>query len=209
MPYTDEAVAEEVAPDYVTEGTEADETVVEGEDISGAEQMDRTDVIDAAKGVVMTIKKVVLDTYTPRGESAWNKRSLKLQLVVGPAGVDGHGRYHNKHFFPRILIAVNREDYDFAKKWYDPGTGGAWGDYNALLKALGFNTKPAPRNDKAFRDSLVGRQIVVDITKDKKQALDNVTGKYVNTDEFVNNLLYRGAPKAAAASAPAEEAAAE
>lgn len=207
MPYTDEAVAQEENPQWVKEGTEEDDTVVEGEDVSGAEQMDRTDVIEPAKGVVMTIKKASLDTYMPRGESDWFKRSLKLQLVVGKAGVDGKGRYHNKHFFPRILIAVNRDgNYEFSK-WYDQPNGGAWGDYNAFLKALGFPTKPAPRNDKRFRDSLVGRQVVVDITRDRKQVLDNATGKYVNTDDYVNNLLYRGAPKAAAAVV--EEQAAE
>src|SRR3977135_3172088 len=105
MPYTDsEIAAEEETPGFVKEDTEDDDTVVEGEDVSGAEQMERSDVIDHAKGVVMSIKKATLDTYTPQGESDWFKRSLKLQLVVGPAGVDGKGRYKNKHFFPRILI---------------------------------------------------------------------------------------------------------
>lgn len=201
-PYTDEVAAEEHEPDWVKEGTEEDDGVVEGMDVSGAEQMDRTDVIEPAKGVVVTIKKATLDTYTPKGETEWFKRSLKLQLVVGKAGVDGKGRYHNKHFFPRILIAVNRSGgYEFGK-WYDQPNGGAWGDYNAFLSALGFPNKPAPRNDKAFRQSLVGRQLIVDITKDRRQALDNATGKYVNIDppEYVNNLLYRGAPKAVAAT---------
>jgi hypothetical protein len=208
MSYTDEVATEEQEPEWVKEGTEEDDGVVEGMDVSAAEQMDRTDVIEPAKGVVMTIKKATLDTYTPKGETAWMKRSLKLQLVVGKAGVDGKGRYANKHFFPRILIAVNRQDHDFSKKWYNPKDGGAWGDYNAFLTALGISTAPAPRNDKALRQSLVGRQIVCDITKDRKQVLDNATGKYVNIDppEYTNNLLYRGAPKAVAAT---EERAAE
>lgn len=183
----DDGVAEEVdssaAPTWVNEGTEDDEMSVPGEDISAAQPIDRADVIEPAKGVTVNIKEVRLDVYTPNGQSEWRTISLKPTLVVDEKGIDGKGRYRNKHFFPRILIKVNREDYpdDFNGKFYEPRVGGAWGDYNTFLKALGFPTSPAPTNDKAFRQSLTGKKLVVDIAKDKRRAFDETKKKWVNT----------------------------
>lgn len=213
----DNEVAEEIddAPDWTREGTEEDDTVIEGEDIHAAEQMERSDVIEPVKGVEVFIKSVKVDKYTPQGKSDWKLINLEPMLVIGPKGVDGKGRYKNKHFFPRILAAVNRQskEYDFGvnaagkpTNYYEP-SGSAFGDYNAFLTALGFKTNPAPRNDAAFRQSLVGRKLIVDITKDRRQVKDNTTGKYVYVDEFENKLIYKGQPKETA-SAPIAEAAA-
>lgn len=204
MPELDD-VAEEVetnetTPPWVTQGTEDEELSVEGEDVSGAEPMDRTDVIEPAKGVTVTIKSVRLDTYTPEGGD-WHTISMKPTLVVDEKGIDGKGRYKNKHLFPRMRIKVNREAYpeDFSKPFYAPRDGGAWGDYNTFLRALGFPSRPAPTNDKKFRDSLVGRKLVIDITKDRRRVKD-ASGKYHSTDEYENNVKYVGSPKAAAAT---------
>jgi hypothetical protein len=182
-----------------TDTTEDEDLSVAGEDVSAAQPLDRSDVVDPAKGVVMTIKSVTLDKYTPRDATDWNKISMKPTLVVDETGVDGKGRYKNKHFFPRILIAVNRDAYpdQFSGKFYEPRVGGAWGDYNTFLKALGISTSPAPTNDKAFRKSLEGRKIIVDVTKDKRRVFDETKKKWVNSDEYENNLVYRGTPKAA------------
>ncbi len=210
-------VADEVeqddAPSWTTEGAEDDDITIEGEDIHAAEQMERSDVIEPAKGVEVSIKSIKVDKYTPQGESDWRLINIEPMLVVGPKGVDGKGRYKNKHFFPRILVAVNRKAYDFTvnaagkpTNYYSP-SGSAFGDYNAFLKALGFPTNPAPKNDKAFRDALVGRKLLVDITKERRQVKDNVTGKYVNTEEYENKVIYRGAPKVAAQPDVAEAAA--
>lgn len=208
--YGDE-VAEEVeeTPGWVREGTEDDDIVIEGEDISKAEQMDRTDVIDPARSVEVIIKSVTVDQYTPKGESDWKFTSIKPMLVIGEKGVDGKGRYKGKYLFPRILVKVNKKAYpkDFQKPWWEAPAGGAYGDYNAFLTALGFSTNPAPRNDKAFRDSLRNRRLIIDITKEKREVKDNVTGKYVKTDEYENNYLYKGQPKQAATQEVAEAAA--
>lgn len=210
MPYDDE-VAEEVeeTPSWVKEGTEDDDIVIEGENISQAEQMERSDVLEPARNVEVYIKSVTVDQYTPRGESEWKFTSIKPMLVIGEKGTDGKGRFKNKHLFPRILVKVNKKAYpkDFAKPWWEAPAGGAYGDYNAFLTALGFSTNPAPRNDKAFRESLKGRRLIIDITKDKREVKDNVSGKYVKTDEYENNFLYKGAPKKAV-EAPIAEAAA-
>lgn len=206
--YEETDVAEEVdsdaTPPWVDEGTEDDEMSLEGEDISGAQPLDRTDVIEPAKGVEVYIKGIpTLDVYTPRTATDWNKISLKVTLVVGEKGVDGKGKYKNKHLFPRLLVKVNREAYpdQFGTPFYAPRNGGAFGDYNMFLQKLGFPTSPAPTNDKKFRQSLEGRRLIIDITKDKRRAFDETKKKWVNTDEYENNVKYVGSPKPAAQQA--------
>lgn len=211
MAYTDtDEVAEEVddMPTSLKEGTEDDELEIPGEDVSQAEAMSNEDFIDPAKGVVFEITKVLIDTYTPQDNTAWMKRSLKLYVSVDKSGVDGKGKYARKVFFPRILVQVNRDEYDFTKDWYKPKTGGAWGEYNQLLTALGFPNNPAPKNDAAFRKSLVGRKFMADISKDKREAYDRDKKKYVKVEgEFENHLRNLRPVKQAASTETAEAAA--
>lgn len=218
MPEMDyDGVAQEVddTPGWVKEGTEEDDFVAEGEDIHAAEQMERSDVIEPVKGVEVYIKSIRLNVYTPDDKKDWKVARLEPMIVISEKGVDGKGRYKNKHFFPSLICAVNRasKEYDFsvnaqgkATTYWQPG-GNAFGDYNAFLTALGIKTSPAPKNDAAFRKSLVNRKLIVDITKDRKQVKDNVTGKYVYVNEYENGLLYKGQPKQAAAPEVAEAAA--
>ena len=222
----DDEVATEVddTPAWVKEGTEKDDFSVEGEDISKAEQMTGgSDVIDPVNNVELVIAKVGVDKYIPEekdggkrdanGDLIWKLAKLELWLVIGPKGTDGKGRYANKHFFPRIGFAVNREVYDFSvnakgkKTKYYNSDGGFFGDYNAFLIALGFKTAPAPKNDAAFRKALVGRTLVADIKKDRKEVYDKVTKKSVRVDEYENVLEYKAA-KPQASAAPVVEAAA-
>lgn len=189
----DNDVAEEVdvnePPGWVKDGTELDEIEIAGEDVSQAQPMSNEDWIEPAKGVTFEIVKAMIDTYTPKDKTDWMKRSLKLYVQITKDGVDGKGRYARKMFFPRILVQVNRDAYDFTKDWYKPKTGGAWGEYNEFLTALGFPTNPAPTNNKAFRDSLIGRKFIADISKDKRETYDREKGKYVKIDgEFENHL---------------------
>lgn len=213
---TAQEVADEEVPGWVKEGTEEDDFVAEGEDIHKAEQMERSDVIEPVKGVEVYIKSIRLNVYTPDGKSDWKVARLEPMIVIGEKGIDGKGKYKNKHFFPSLICAVNRtsKEYDFnvnaqgkPTTYWQPG-GNAFGDYNAFLTALGIKTNPAPKNDAAFRKSLVNRKLIVDITKDHKQVKDNVTGKYVYVDDYENKLLYKGAPKQAVAAVEAAEAAA-
>lgn len=211
MPYTDDEVAVEIddMPASLKEGMEDDEIEIPGEDVSQAQAMSNEDWIEPAKGVVFEITKVLVDTFTPKDKTEWMKRSLKLYVSVDKSGVDGKGKYARKVFFPRILVQVNREDYDFSKDWYKPKTGGAWGEYNELLTALGFPNNPAPKNDAEFRKGLVGRKFMADISKDKRQAYDQASGKYVKVEgEYENHLRNLRPVKAAAETAPAAEAAA-
>lgn len=220
MPYTDQE-AEEVddMPASLKEGTEDDETIIEGEDISGAQPMaGNEDWMEPVKGVTFEIVKAALDTYTPDVNSEWKSHSLKLQVQITKDGIDGKGKYARKTFFPgqngRILIAINRNAYDFTVNaqgnptdWYKLN-GGAFGDYNEWLKALGFPSNPAPRNDKAFRKSLVGRKVVADITKEKREVYDKKTNKRSRVEgEYENHLRNVRPVKEAPAQVSAEAAA--
>jgi len=215
MPDNDTGIAEEIddTPSWVKEGTEDDDFSVDGEDVSKAEQMlGGSDVIEPVNDVEMVITQVKVDKYVPDGEEDWKTARMELWLVIGKKGTDGKGKYANKHFFPRIGFAVNRSKYDFstnaagkATDYYQP-SGGFFGDYNALLIGLGFKTNPAPKNDAAFRASLVGQTVLVDIKKDRKQVKNKMTGKYERVDEYENVLVYK--PKKQAAAEPQVEAAA-
>lgn len=210
-----DGVAEEIddTPAWVKEGTDEDDFAVEGEDVSKAEQMvGGSDVIEPVNDVELIIKSVKVDKYVPEekdggkrgpdGELQWKTARMELMLVVGPKGTDGKGKYKNKHFFPRIGFAVNRSAYDFSTNaagkptnFYDP-SGGFFGDYNAFLVAAGFKNNPAPKNDAEFRKSLIGKSILVDVKRDRKQVKDKSTGKYVRVDEYENVLVYKPAKQA-------------
>lgn len=199
MPYTDDdEIGEEIddMPSSLKDGTQDDEVEIPGEDVSQAQAMSNEDWIEPARGVTFEITKVLVDTFTPKERSEWMKRSLKLYVAVDKKGVDGKGRYARKVFFPRILIQVNRQDYDFTvnsqgkkTQWYQPRDGGAWGEYNELLTALGFPTSPAPNNNAEFRKGLVGCKFIADISKDKREVYDRDSGKSSKIEgEFENHL---------------------
>jgi hypothetical protein len=216
----DDDVAQEIddTPSWVREGTEDDDFEVEGEDISKAEQMTGGgDVIDPVKDVELIITQIKVDPYIPEGQEEWKTARMEVWMKVGPKGVDGKGKYANKHFFPRIQFAVNRAAeaagvYDFSvnaqgkKTDYYLPEGGFFGDYNAFLIGLGFKTDPAPKNDAAFRKSLIGKSIFADINKDRKQVKNKSTGKYERVNEYENVLVYK--PKKASKPETQVEAAA-
>lgn len=228
--------AEEVTPGWVTEGTADDEAVLDegGEDVSEAKPMERSEVIDAAKGVTFVITNALPERNIPKkeygpnnltgykddpktGEPAWRTASLALWLQIDKGGTDGKGKNKGRMFFPRspgangIIVAVNRNVYDFSinsqgkpTTWYAPKVGGAFGEYNQILAALGFDPKKTPKNDAAFRKSLIGRKIVADITKDRAEIYDEAKGKSVKSkDEWVNNLQGYRAVKAGGTTASA------
>lgn len=225
---TDE-VAEEVAAEDVdinnppnqTNGDNADEDIeIAGEDISQAEASGGNEWVEPAKDVTFEITKAEIRTYTPKDSSDWKSRSLKLYMKVDKGGVDQKGKYAGKVFFPNstgnvfgFLIAVNRNAYDFTinasgkpTEWYKAQSGGAFAGYKEILLALGFPTNPTPKNDKSFRDSLIGRKVMGNIEKKHRQVLDG--GKYVDVPDEFENELSKFRPVKVAAVPKTEEAAA-
>jgi len=212
----------EELPEWAREGTEADDDEIVGEDISSAKPMEgRAEWIEPVKGVLFTIEKAVIESYTPRGENEWKSKSMNVWLKVADGITYKKGekpKYKGKIFFHRFYVAVNRKAeqggiYDFSVNAQGKPTdfwkpsGNAFGDYNAFLTALGFSTKPAPTNNNAFRESLKGRQIVYDIDKDPKESYDSQTNKRTRVSGEYENKLRNAAPakgkESAASAAPA------
>lgn len=214
-------------PPWVKEGTASDDDDIGGEDISAAKPMEpRSEWIEPAKGVLFTIEKVVIETFTPKDEEVWKHKKMNVYLKIAD-GIKYPGNpkpvYKGKMLFQRMFVAVNRQAekdgvYDFSVNaqgkptdYWSP-SGGAFGEYSAFLKAMGLPTSPAPRNDKAFRDALVGRQIVYDIEKVQKEEWDSKTKTRSKIKGEYENVLSNATPARSAAaavtSAPAAAAAA-
>jgi hypothetical protein len=124
---------------------------------------------------------------------------------------DPKPKYKGKLFFHRFYIAVNREAekhglFDFSTNAQNQPTdfwkpsGGAFGEYNEFMKALGYKTDGSVRNNKQFRSDLVGKFIVYDITKEPKEEYDKATRKRKRLPGEYENFL-RGGRSAAAAGA--------
>lgn len=216
-------------PDWVKEGTTDDEDDIPGQDVTGAKPMEAFgDYVEPATGVLFTIDKAVIETYVPDGRregdgSTWKNKRMSVWLKVTD-GIKYKGeakpKYKGKVFFHRFYVAVNREAeqarlFDFSRNaqgkptvfWDKPNKGDekagkAWGELNEFLTAMGIATDGSVRNNKSFRDSLVGRQVVYDITKEGKEEYKD--GKSTKLKgEFENHLRNGRAAKAAAAKAAA------
>lgn len=216
----DDAIGPDEVPDWVKEGTrQEDYDVPDPGDISQAKPMERGgDFIDPAKGVVMVIKKIELDRYTPKDRGAWKSIKFNVHLQIRD-GIIYRGQakpmYKGKMFFHRFYVAVNRgvdeggtPFYDFsvnsqgkATSWWEP-SGGAWGEYKEFLVALGFDPAHPPKNNKAFQDSLVGRTIIYDVDKVPKEEYDKAAGKSIKVKgEYDNALTHARADKSGGSGA--------
>jgi len=226
------APAGDGTPDWVKEGTTEDEDDIPSQAVAGAKPMEPFgDWVEPAKGVELEIVKAVVETYVPRDESEWKFKQMNVHLKVKNGITYKAGQkpmYKGKMFFHRFYVAVNRAAeqagvYDFSKNaqgkptvfWDvprkgDDKAGQAWGDYNEFLVALGFPTDGSLRNNKSFRDSLVGRGIIYDIDKDKKEEYNRQTEKREKVaGEFVNALRHAKATKVAAVAPVAAAATAD
>lgn len=231
-------------PAWVKEGTQDDDVELTMPNISNAKAMGpQSEWIPTAKGIRVTVEKAVLEDRGPK-DGDWKSKMLNLYLkvadgIVYPPGGKGDGRnakpgdkpdtihFRNKMFFDRVGCAINTEGTDEKGRAYDftvnaagkasnyyAADGGFWGEFKEVLEALGFKTDGSVKNNKAFRDSLVGRSYVLDIEKVVKKDYDSKTQKRTTVKgEYENKLFSRrkvttaAAPKAA--TLPAAPAAPE
>lgn len=157
---------------------------IEGEDISGATG---NDTIEAASKVRFIIKEAKVRRVESKDSGEWHFTQLEPTLVIGPLGVDGQGKYKNKHFFgnqikfPGLLLARNKETKN--SDWWVKQSAY---QYKQFLLALGLPVKPSPTINDEFLASLAGREIMADIQLVPIQVKDESTQKYVNTDDRQN-----------------------
>lgn len=158
---------------------------IEGEDLSN---VTGNDVIDSASKVRFTIKEAKVRRVESK-DGTYHFTQLEPTFVVGALGVDGQGKYKNKHFFgnqmkfPGLLIARNK-DTKVSDWWVKQASF----QYKQFLLALGLPVSPTPTINDAFLASLAGREIVADIQSVQVEVKDETTGKYVKTDERENIL---------------------
>lgn len=145
------------------------------------------DVIDAASRVRFEIRKASVRPYQKRDEDTWRKKFLALDLVVSPLGIDGEGKYANKHFFQDELLVANTSDFpELATDHYK--TKARFG-LKSLLKALGFDPAAPPRINDDFIESITGREVIGDITrKEIQNPPAEQGGKWIGTGEFKNEI---------------------
>ena len=145
------------------------------------------DVIDPAKKVRFEIRKVSVRPYIAKGESEWRKKFLSLDLVVGSDGVDGEGKYANKHFFQDLLLVANTTEFpDLATEHYRTK---ARFNTKLFLKAMGFDPAAPPRINDDFLAELTGREVYADITRREIQtAPAEQGGRWVGTGEYKNEV---------------------
>lgn len=150
-----------------------------------------TDVIEPVSRVPFTIKKAsIRKQYADPNDksSTVEVTRLVIDAAISADGVDGEGKYANKHLFSELILTFNRETH----------TGDWWlkksrGPTKQFLQALGYDPAEPPTIDADFLGELGGREFIADIRKrpmQEKTGELNDKGKavYRDTGDFRNEL---------------------
>lgn len=161
--------------------------VTEEVDIGDVSTQEGNDVIEKAARVRFEIRKASVRDYTKKEESEWRKKFLALDLAVSSDGVDGEGKYANKHFFQDLLLIANTSSFpELDTENYK--TKGRF-DLKVFLKAMGYDPAKPPKVNDDFLTDLVGREVIADITKREIQNPPaEPGGKWVGTGEYKNEI---------------------
>lgn len=147
------------------------------------------DVIDPYRKVRFEIRKASVRPYQKDGETSWRKKFLALDLAVSSDGVDGEGKFANKHFFPDLLLVANTSHYpELDTEHYRTK---ARFDTKVFLKAMGFDPAAPPKINDDFLIGLAGREVLADITRREiQQPPSEGSGetKWKGTGEFKNEI---------------------
>ena len=156
-------------------------------DIGDLSTQTGNDVIDPAKKVRFEIRKMSVRTYQKDGETDWRKKFLSVDFVVTSDGIDGEGKYANKHFFQDLLLVANTPAFpELDTEHYRTK---ARFDTKLFLKALGFDPSKPPKINDDFLTDCTGRELYGDITRREIQtAPAEQGGKWIGTGEFKNEI---------------------
>lgn len=161
--------------------------VTEPVDVGDLSTQQGNDVIEPQKKVRFEIRKASVRPYQKDGEASWRKKFLALDLVVGSDGVDGNGKYANKHFFQDLLLVANTSHYpELDTENYRTK---ARFDTKVFLKAMGFDPANPPKINDDFLIGLQSREVIADITRREIQSPPpEGQTKWVGTGEFRNEV---------------------
>jgi hypothetical protein len=186
---TDESEEREVVPFDVND---ADEVDVSGEEDEG--------VLETHRRVPLLIKaasiRIGLEDNKRRqaDDNKWLTKKLHLELKIDEEGVDGDGALAGRVVFQDYLYLFNNAEFpekflkNKKKTTADYYATRARSPFKGLLKAVGHDPKEKVVVNDDFLERILGVPIYADILKKPRQALDNVTDKWVNTDEFQNEV---------------------
>lgn len=156
-------------------------------DVGDLSTQQGNDVIEPHKKVRFEVRKATVRDYKKDDDSSWRKKFLALDVVVGSDGVDGQGKYANKHFFQDLLLLANTSHYpELDTENYRTK---ARFDTKVFLKAMGYDPAKPPKINDDFLIGLTGREVFGDITK---RSIDNPPteqgGKWTPSGEFRNEI---------------------
>lgn len=154
------------------------------------------EVLDPAPRVPFTIKKASIRVQheDPKDNSSpWTFRRLVIDAAIGTDGVDGEGKYANKHLFSELLLQYNAAEFPerFASDWWKKQSRGLTKQF---FVSQGFDVAALPTIDADFLSGLVGRDFRADIKKreieKKTDEIDPKTNKpiYKGTGDYRNEL---------------------
>lgn len=156
-------------------------------DVGDLSAQSGNDVIEPFKRVRFNIRKASVRPYIKKDETIWRKKFLALDLAVTSEGVDGEGKYANKHLFQDLLLTANVGEFpELDTEHYRTK---ARFDIKVFLKAMGFDPAAPPRINDDFLVELTGKDVYADITRRAIQSPPaEQGGKWVDTGEFRNEV---------------------
>lgn len=146
-----------------------------------------SDVMDPFRKVPFVIKKAQVRRQKDDDGTVQVTR-LSIDAAIGADGVDGEGKYANKHLFTDLVLSFNKETH--TGEWWEKRSRGPTKQF---FMALGYDPAALPRIDQEFLDELGGKEFVADILRkpiQQKTEELNDKGKniYRDTGEFKNEL---------------------
>lgn len=175
------------ALDYGDSDSDAPFDVTDEVDVGDLSTQQGMDVIDPYRKVRFEIRRASVRPYQKDGEASWRKKWLALDIAVTSDGVDGEGKYANKHFFPDLLLVANTQDYPELDT--DHYKTKARFDTKVFLKALGYDPAKPPKINDGFLVGLAGREVYADITRREiQQPPGEGETKWKGTGEYKNEI---------------------
>jgi hypothetical protein len=177
------------AIDYGDTDSEVGFDVTDEVDVGDLSDQEGNDTIDKASRVRFEIRKASVRPYMKKDETVWRKKFLALDLVVGPLGVDGEGKYANKHFFQDLLLVANVGSGGYEELNTEHYKTKARFPVKQFFKAMGYDPAAPPRINDEWLESLLTREVVADIQKKEIQSSPaEAGGKWVGTGEYKNEV---------------------
>ncbi len=153
------------------------------------------EAMEPATRVPFIIKKATVRTQHEDSKdmsSPWTIKRLSVDVAIQADGVDGEGKYANKHLFPELVLAFNVSDFPerFGSDWWKKSSRGPTKEF---FVALGYDPKSLPAIDADFLTELSGKEFIADIKrKPVQEKTDQVNDKgkavYKDTGDFRNEL---------------------